>query len=275
MTIKSVCVNCNSQIGSNIDGPFINSFYVSLQRSAFDIKGKSGGVPKPFGGVGLTTEGCKVRLDDDLTPIVLPSVEETNTADGGILLKMVFDKSDESCLSKEGLKKVSRTLKKMYPDMADVEIKSKAESILEKAYKQMIESTSSATCKYQFTIDIAVMRLEYIKIAYEIAFYLFGYDYVEQSSTALTLRQAVNEHQTEPLVQVTLSPDRMNELFPESDNHIVVVLNGNAYVRLFGLPALVLFEESDARFMCPVDKARVFSFNFKDRTYTEESFALG
>jgi len=272
--IPAVCKDCNSKIGTDIDGAFINSLPVSLPRFVFNVPGKSGAVPNPFDGVGVSADGLKVRLDDDLKPHVLPSVEEEVMPGGDVKVRMIFDKSDEPRLSEEILKKVRRLLKKKHPSMLDPEIETRAQAILEDARKQISMDSTRPTLQYQFSVDLVAMRLEYIKIAYEIAYYVFGYDYVTLSASAPILRAAVVERQSEPLVhgQIPLAPDHLSHFFPERDKHIVMLFNGAAYIRLFGLSALVQFETTDARFMCPDDKARVFIFDYVSRTHTEERF---
>lgn len=273
LIITAVCKECNSTIGTDIDGKYINSLPVSLPRFAFNVPGKSGTIPNPFGRVGITADGVKVRLDDELKPHILPSVEEETTQNGDIAVKMIFDKEDEPHLSKEVLKKVRRVLKKKYTSMPDDKIEKRAQEILSAAHKQVSTNTSKPTIQYSFTIDLTAMRREYIKIAYEIAFYLFGYDYVTCSATASILRDAISNRQQQPVHgQIPLNPDYLGQFFPERDKHIVMVLNGTAYVRLFTMSALVQFEEKDARFMCGEDKARVFAFDFTNRTHTEEAF---
>ena len=160
--ITAVCKDCNSHIGTDIDGPFINSMPVSLPRFTYDVPGKSGAVPNPFGGVGISVDGLKVRLDDDFKPHILPSVEEETTPSGDIAVRMIFDKADEPRLSEEVLKKARRVLKKKYPSMPDTEIETNAQALLADARKQITVNSSRPTLQYQFSVDITAMRLEYI-----------------------------------------------------------------------------------------------------------------
>lgn len=274
LQIHAVCKKCNSEIGRDIDGVFINSLLISLPRFALQVPGKSGAVPNPFGGVGTSSDGYKVRMDDNLKPKILPTTQEETTPGGDIEIKMVFDKSDEACVSSEVLKKARRVLRQKYPKMQEPEIEKKAQASLDDALERLTMNDSNPTVQYKFSINLAAMRLEFIKIAYEMAFYVFGENYVSLSKTAAVLRKAIVERQSEPMVhgQIPCAPDHFGLFFPESDKHVVLMLNGGAYIRLFGIAGFVEFEESDARFMCPGDAARVFMFNFKDRTHSEEPF---
>ena len=274
LIITAVCKDCNSSIGTEIDGKYINSLPVSLPRFAYEIHGKSGEKPNPLSTIGVAPDGLKVRLDNDLNPYVIPSVEEETTPDGSIYVKMIFDKTDEPRISQEVLKKVRRVLNAENPSMSVAEIEDKAKEILNQASASSTASATHPTLQYKFSMNLAVMRLEYIKIAYEIAFHLFGYDYVIHSETAKKLRDAIQQRQNKPMVQgrTPFLPDNLSPFFPEQHKHVLLILNGAAYIRLFNMPGLVQFEEKQSRFMCSEEDARVFIFNFMERKHVTERF---
>ena len=274
LVITAVCKDCNSSIGTEIDGKYINSLPVSLPRFAYDIHGKSGKKPSPLSTIGVTPDGLKVRLDNDLNPYVIPSVEEETTPDGSIYVKMIFDKTDEPRISQEVLKKVRRVLNAENPSMSVAEIEDKAKEIMNQASASSTSLATHPTLQYKFSMDLAVMRLEYIKIAYKIAFHLFGYEYVTHSETAKKLRDAIQQRQSKPMVRgrTPFLPDNLSPFFPDQHKHVILILNGAAYIRLFNMPGLIQFEEEQSRFMCSEEDAKVFIFNFTERTHVTERF---
>jgi len=247
---------------------------VSLPRFAYDIHGKSGKKPSPLSTIGVTPDGLKMRLDNDLNPHVIPSIEEETTPDGNIYVKMIFDKTDEARISKEVLQKVRRILTAENPSMSVAEIEDKAKEILNQASASSKSSAIRPTLQYKFIMDLVAMRLEYIKIAYEIAFHLFGYDYVTHSETAKKLRDAIQQRQSKPMVRgrTPFLPDNLSPFFPDQHKHVLLVLNGAAYIRLFNMPGLIQFEEKQSQFMCSEKDARVFIFDFMERKHVTEKF---
>jgi len=48
--IYTVCKNCNSILGRKVDSKLTNHIFSKYQRSALNLKGKSGKIPNPFEG---------------------------------------------------------------------------------------------------------------------------------------------------------------------------------------------------------------------------------
>jgi hypothetical protein len=114
------------------------------------------------------------------------------------------------------------------------------------------------------------MFLEFVKIAYELAFLEFGFDYVAKSDTAAVLRAAVLEQHEEPRIrgQIPLAEDMFAQLLVETDKHYAVLVGRVAYIRLFSLAGLIQISENGSPFALSEGEAKVFTFDFQKKTHT-------
>lgn len=104
--IYSVCIDCNSKLGTHIDKALINHKFIEFQRHLLNIKGKSGAIPNPFKGVhnvkGKPEE--KIILDvnenGEFIPRLLPIVPDLKTEPLAENFTIVIDKKDEKNLDK-------------------------------------------------------------------------------------------------------------------------------------------------------------------------------
>ena len=272
LEIEAVCADCNSTIGTKAEGAFINSLLMSLPRFFNKIPGKSGDIPNPFAKVGITSDGFKVRADENLNPHILPQVTEGTTPSGDINLQMIFDKTDEHKMPEELLKKLLRILKTKFPLEEQQKLELKAQELADEALKNRFYGEDQVTITVQHKYRIADAKLECIKIAYEAAFYMFGYDYVEHSATGDILRTTINKQKCDCRIQgsIFLKPDPFSHLFTDDTKHIVMLLNGKVYIKLFGLTAMIQYEESDQRFILKDEKAIVIYFDFNNKKYEKE-----
>ncbi|HQO21232.1 MAG TPA: HNH endonuclease [Acidobacteriota bacterium] len=272
LEIEAVCADCNSTIGTKAEGAFINSLLMSLPRFFNKIPGKSGDIPNPFAKVGITSDGFKVRADENLNPHILPQVTEGTTPSGDINLQMIFDKTDEHKMPEELLKKLLRILKTKFPLEEQQKLELKAQELADEALKNRFYGEDQVTIKVQHKFRVADAKLECIKIAYETAFYMFGYGYVENSVTGNILRTTINKQKCDSRIKgsIFLVPDPFSHLFTDDTKHIVMLLNGMAYIKLFGLTAMIQYEENEERFMAREENATILYFDFQNKRYKKE-----
>ena len=81
--IDTVCIDCNSNLGTRVDSKLVNHKFADFQRYILGIKGKSGGIPNPFSGTHSFSDKpeqkVQVRLDSDnkVIPYIIPVVKLT------------------------------------------------------------------------------------------------------------------------------------------------------------------------------------------------------
>lgn len=263
-----LCKDCNSNLGSTVDGPFSNSFLVQLPRHAMGIGGKKDKVPNAFGAYGEVTHqgrSMDVRMDEDGRPYVKPIVAERVEGDG-LAIELLLDKSDESMLDKILEKKISRYYREQ--GMAEDEIA----KIVEKAKldaKEYAQATShQPTINFRRAIDMRVHILEAIKIAYEIAVLEFGENYYLNSPVAAQLRTALfcaNPCETKGGLGVPL--DAIGGLLPDAKSHYVLLLDNSCIVSIFGFKAVVEYCWSRETFCRSPEDAVLYLFDPVGRTH--------
>ena len=113
-----------------------------------------------------------------------------------------------------------------------------------------------------------------LKIAYEMAFFLFGYDYIEHSDTAKKIRDSIMGLMKEPLVrgQIPCESDDMEKLFTEPDKHFIFITGKGMYIRLFNISGFVNYEETNSKFMLEQEKYELFTIDYVNKRWNRERF---
>jgi len=157
--IKSVCKQCNSELGKNVDSPLVNHNLSDLYRFAKKMKGKSGKIPNPFRSIftqGETSKKARIEIGKnlELVPRLIPEIEyyEKN----GVIdsIKIELDSKDESKID-EIIGKISKR------------IGVPVSSIIKNNFHR--EADPEAFFKGTLEIDTRQFKIGLLKIAYEFA----------------------------------------------------------------------------------------------------------
>lgn len=159
--IYTVCKECNSKLGQNIDSKLVKHPFTSFMRYKLGIKGKTGKIPNPFEGTHtLDNEpDTNVRLDIDpdgnLVTRILPKVLTSYDENGKLLIRIQLDKSDEH----EYEKIRNKILKRMGINSNEYIINN----------LDTVEHTIQPVIKVEQTVEFNEFRIAFLKIAYEFA----------------------------------------------------------------------------------------------------------
>lgn len=271
---KLLCKDCNSVLGSTIDGPFSNTVLVQLPRQSLQIPGKSGKVPNAFANFGSATHDGRdlsIRLDEQFKPYVKPVVSEQNT-DQGLEISITIDKEDERDIESILRKKITRYYRSL--GMPEDEIQTKVAQAVQDAKKAAVAVSHQPTIKYSFSIDINVLVLESIKIAYEIAALEFGEKYVTNSPVAETLRCALRHQRRDGIpggVGRDLGP--LKAVLPGQDAHYVLLLHNTCVVSIFGVVSVIEYCAEQEPFARSADNALLYVFDPNNQCHTRHLLA--
>ncbi|WP_420268046.1 HNH endonuclease, partial [Citrobacter portucalensis] len=99
--IHTVCRDCNSLLGTQVDTHLINNKFGELYRSHYNLKGKTGGIPNPFGGTFTSEEDPEMKAtyrrkkDGSYEPYFMTHSKFTKNSEGEIIgLTLSLDESD-------------------------------------------------------------------------------------------------------------------------------------------------------------------------------------
>lgn len=157
--IYSVCVECNSKMGNNIDSKLVNHKFIEFQRHSLKIKGKSGSIPNPFAGV--------QTLKDDPNQKVIVNFNEKGQMITKLLPKI------PNLKDKKNIKSISFSI-----DIQDLHLKDKIiEKIINRngldksniTFQKLKEKQSKPWIQTSMSVDIKNFRIGLLKIAYEFA----------------------------------------------------------------------------------------------------------
>lgn len=271
---KLLCKECNSSIGSTIDGPFSNTVLVQLPRQSYQIPGKSGVVPNSFGIFGSTNHEGKelsIRLDEQFRPYVKPIVTEQKT-DRGLEINITVDKEDEGDIESILRKKITRYYRSL--GMPEREIQTKVAQDVLNAKKAAVAVSTQPSIKYSFSINVNVLLLESIKIAYELASLEFGEIYLANSIVAERLRSAILCQKKDNIncsIGINFGP--LKAILPGQDAHYVLFLHNFCVVSIFGIASVVEYCEKHESFAPSMDEAVLYVFDPINRSYNRSLLA--
>ena len=254
LVIKEVCKTCNSKLGKSVDGPFSSIWFVRLARFAARIGGKRNEIPFPFDGLGKNPDGTKVLLSKDLKPYTVSDVSVVPKEDG-VDVRIVVDASDMTRLTEVLTNRLRKALHEIYPAWSDGNLNAVVAKVIERVPQAELASSHDPIAQ-QKVINLLDFKFEALKVAYEAWFRQFGYEWVEQSSTAAMMRTAILNRDDTQKIGVGLGGIDIPDLFPPN-GHAIILLNYVCIVSLFGVTCMIGCEGADSRFMLKEGDARI------------------
>ena len=255
--IFSVCVECNSKLGSNIDSTLTNHKFIEFQRHMLNIKGKSGSVPNPLKGVHIIKDKPEEKIflnvneNGEFVPHLLPIIPDLKADSFTDSFTIVIDKKDEK----------------------------KIDSILEKLLKRngIDKSKITSTKEYHKTnpcihtklqIDIHDFKAGILKIAYEFAIDSIPeyFDDPEAIKISKILFNADFENLTK---EITFLGNGFDKIILDPFKHLIEFENNNHY--------LILTPFSKG-LLCVVNLFNTFSIGIlisKKSTYLKDNIIIG
>ena len=276
LTIPYVCKGCNSEMGEKIDAPFVDAIYNRLGRLQFNISGRGGAkISCIYSGANGELPDCGAKFcgDRDGQPNIYQKIN-VEVSDKGIRVNAVFPPwSDQQRIYGAVKKAVLEALREKEPTAPQDFLERQAENVAKQTYGQgRVESTNKVILHDK--IDLGIQSLEFVKIAYETAVHIFGEEYYVNSRTASILRGAIKLANGEACVhgQIFVCDKDIKEFLDklaENTSHVIVVIGGKALISVFGVCAVICFEETDSRFMVTEQDARFYKLDFNERKCSE------
>jgi len=158
--IYTVCIDCNSNLGTQVDSNLVNHKFSDFLRYILGIKGKSGHIPNPFAGTHSFSDKpeqkVQVRLDSDnkIIPYIIPKIKHNKN--NGVLesVNIVIDASDESQLNNI----INKIAKRIGVPSERIVINEK-----------QVQTERCPEIHVPLSIDLHDFKLGLLKIAYEYA----------------------------------------------------------------------------------------------------------
>lgn len=277
LVIKSVCKDCNSKLGDNVDSHLVNHWLIQGARQTLKIPGKSGKIPNPLekGTIGDDpTQQVHYIFDDEANPqklYVVPNIKRELQSDGTELVHIVVDKSDKD--------KVPQIINKMMrrkglPELTKEEI--------EQSLKEEIDP--SPTMHMKLVLDTVQYKRAILKIAYELAYYWLGEKYLEDNTGMIIRNCMLDEKLTAEFykkypIKGRIEPTGGYSMLPvwddEPNTHIAFLKKANGKITCF-VKVFSIFEGmitvSDNASNYPEFEDRFISINPQTGVIRESSF---
>lgn len=221
--IYSVCKNCNSNMGSSVDGVLLNHKLTQLYRLSEKISGKSGKIPNPFSEIKSIKQNPKATVrteisnDGQLVYKYLPLVETEVNEDGSVKsFNISVDARDQKKL--EGMRQKIITRNKL----------NSANFVSEQYTENILERPELAG---RWEIDTLKFKLGLLKIAYEFAVDSIG-EYFNDP-LAIKISEILRDGSYERINELKIGSGFDKELFENIDNifdinkkrHILMLLS--------------------------------------------------
>lgn len=171
LIINSVCKSCNDKLGRNVDSHLVNNKLIEFERMNLGIAGKKGKIPNPLKKGFLSDDPSQEvhidLFDNNFSKLYcVPNVKKKKKEDGSTEISITVDQTDED--------KISNIIKKIKKrnEISAEEVK--------KESKREISENPKITTK--FTINIFEYQRAIVKIAYELGYYCFGNEYLNDKT---------------------------------------------------------------------------------------------
>jgi len=181
ITLDCVCKICNDLLGSSVDSKLTNHELVQLIRLALKIPGKSGKIPNPLGEAYIAGTQEKIRyvFDNFGNPKELQQVSS----------KVDIELEDDGALNihiEASTKPGDEADRRKLIHITNTKLKRKGLALLsEEEEKQILNaqpvSSERPLLHKQLKIDTIFYKRAIIKIAYELAYYWLGSDYLNDN----------------------------------------------------------------------------------------------
>ena len=153
--IYSVCKDCNSKLGYQVDKHLLNNWFTDAKRNEHNLPGKSGKVPHPLIAEGTLEDGRRVRMEKDeeghLYPYLIPDAPVVS--DDGRTIQFSVDSRDTKNIDKM----VNAILKRKGWSGKKITMESSLQHV----------TIENPAVRIPFSIDVKSYILSLLKIAYE------------------------------------------------------------------------------------------------------------
>lgn len=115
---RILCKDCNSILGTYVDGPYLNQKHIELARMAYKIKGRARAIPQPLSGV-HEVQGSRgpmrIRLNTEGKAIVVGSSPILRPVEEGLELIVHVDATERENLDHPSVRCYSCCRSSRYP----------------------------------------------------------------------------------------------------------------------------------------------------------------
>lgn len=264
-----LCKGCNNSFGAGIDKQFEEQLPNRLARNAAGISGRANRVVGAFEGVEgvLQPLGVKVKGSKGLTFRVL-SDYEIEFVENGLRIKGSFDKALTFDYVKTYIMQtLPAKLKAKNQTLSEQEVEFWKKKLLSQLSESNLSSGEGNVINFTDKIDIKILQLGFIKIAYELACYAHGVSYFLKSTKAPKIRGALlnpSEYDCDMALlypKETMVSDVLNEIHAQKKN-AVILFDGFAHIQLFGTICTVQYEDFDSEILQDTFANRIFIFGY-------------
>lgn len=252
LILSNVCKDCNDKLGRHIDAKLVNHLLIQFVRLTLKIPSKSGKVPNPLeNGVLRSDPDQQVKYFFDNTGVpqelyMVPKVAKTTREDGSEEVHMVIDVKDRDKLPTMINKMLRR---KGLPEISAEEI--------EKHIKTSTDHTP--TMEISRSIDLVDYKRGILKIAYELAYYWLGENYlndpvgeeIRRCITDYTNKEWFKKYKIRETINLTGKKPMLQLWTDETSSHISFVKASDGkiviYIRVFDVfeANIVVSEKAD------------------------------
>lgn len=268
LEFKSVCKSCNSKMGNSFEGNLANSIFFKMPRYLYNIQGKAKQVKFPFSGSYELDNFGRVGVGADGTLTTFSSVKIEETGEN-VEIKVSLDPKELHGGRNLLAKGITRHLRKKGIIIDKDKLSEFTNNFFEKENTkyQRIQNPELQT---DFELNINDFRLLYTKIAYEIACFHFGNNYMVDP-TANILRQSLcNQDISRHIqVQIPIMYDQIENFF-EDTYHWVLLLGNLCCIKLFGISGQLQYTSRNSLFR--EEKGFVYKFYYTPNRFCEKLF---
>lgn len=254
-----VCKSCNSKMGSSFEQSLANNILFKMPIYLHEIEGKDKRIKFPFSGVYTIKDFGRVEIGSDASLNVLPDIN-IREKDEKVEIEISLD--PDKLHSGKGMlgKRLIRHFKTKGSTLEKENLSNFIETYFEEANRKY-QRISNPELHIDFEINVNDLRLLYTKIAYEIAWFRFGNDYLADP-VANVLRNSVLNLKVPSYIRGDV-PLVSNSFACSLDDtfHWILLTKNICYIRLFGIPGIVQYTSRNSLFKS--NQGCIYKFSYK------------
>lgn len=264
LIFKNVCKACNDAMGGGFEGRLANSFIYNAWQYKNKIEGKSSPT-HPLQGLAVDESSKKKFLiDNNGSFIAVPNIDVEEN-DSGMSASLSLDKNDIDKIKPLLEKKLIRHFKANGKNASNSLIPEGINRFLAQAITTE-EEIKDLSIKKKFSIDFTDVELLHIKIAYELACYHFGGEYMADSIAEILRLTLYNQIIGSDIKAQTPMEDDPFDNFIDENYHYVIFKDCSCYVRALKFNSFIKFVSEDSSFCRP--EGVVYKFCYKTKTHS-------
>lgn len=275
LSVPILCKDCNSRLGTYVDGPYLQQKHIELARMAYKTQGRARALPQAFSGV-HEVQGSRgpirIRLNTEGKTILVGSAPILRHTEDGLELTVQVDATDRTNLPviiRSTLERHFRTPEGQSLGWTPEQQENVIRNVIAEAEATPTETDHTPlTIRGRWEISLKAVFVEHVKVLYEVACLELGKAFFQsdegrklrtflreqcRADADFVLEDTARELGVAPIIDegIVALLDHLTD-GARHETHLVLVARGGLICSMFGFGAMLAldgftFDDDDSK----------------------------